>query len=112
MKIDLDGLRMNAVETDANGVIDRDTVFQFHQDGDKVHAEYAGGSIERGYLVGRLTRTVLEFRYCQLEASGTLGGGASTCEVERDESSRVRIVENFAWESRPGGGRNVLRELR
>jgi hypothetical protein len=110
--IELDGLRMNAVETDPNGVIDRDTIFMFHQDGDRVHAEYAGGRIERGYLVGRLSGTALEFRYCQREANGTLGSGASTCEVERDEESRVRIVENFTWESRPGGGQNVLRELR
>ena len=109
--INLNNLTMNAVETDENGVIGIETIFNFHQDGEYVHAEYRGGKIERGYLVGINRNNILEFRYCQLESGGILNGGSSTCELKLSEDSLIQIIENFEWESRPGSGRNVIQEL-
>ena len=43
--INLDGLAMNAVDTDCNGVIGIETIFKFKQAGKYVSAEYAGGSM-------------------------------------------------------------------
>lgn len=74
-------------------------------------AEYAGGKIRQGYLVGINSGTSLAFRYCQLETDGTLNGGESTCRLEIGKNGLVRIVENFEWASRPGGGRNIIQEL-
>ncbi len=103
---------MNAVETDENGVIGKETIFHFHQTGSHVHAEYRGGKIEHGFLVGINHGQSLEFRYCQLESDGTLNGGASTCELKINEASLVQIIENFEWESRLRGRRNVIQELK
>lgn len=110
-EISLNGLTMNAVETDPNGVIDERTIFKFKQHGEEVYAEYAGGNIVKGYLVGNYRSSCLEFRYCQLEIGGVLNGGSSKCEVRLNEQSMVQIIENFEWESRQGGGRNVIQEL-
>lgn len=112
MKFNLDGLKMNAVETDPNGVIGVDTIFSFRQVGNSVSAHYSGGRVEQGYLVGLVNGAKLEFRYCQLESGGILNGGCSNCELEVGENSLVRIIENFEWESRDGCGRNVIQELR
>ena len=106
-----DGMIMNAVETDENGVIGPETLFQFHQSGQHVHAEYSGGRVERGYLVGIIEGAHFEFRYCQLETDGTLNGGVSICEIGVSNSGLVQIIENFEWGSRPGGGRNVIQQL-
>ncbi len=106
----LDGLRMNVVETAPNGVVGADTIFQFHQTGNDVWAEYSGGGVVRGYLVGRMDGHSLEFRYCQLERGGTVAGGHSRCEVENSEGT-IRLVEHFQWASREGGGTNVFRQL-
>lgn len=38
-------LTLNVFETDHNGVIDIDNIFHFHQDKQKVHAEYRGEKI-------------------------------------------------------------------
>ncbi len=111
MEFNLNDLRMNAVETDENGVIDERTIFEFRQEGQSVHAEYSGGKIERAFLVGIVTGNVFEFRYCQLEVGGVLNGGASKCELRVDEQSRLQIVEHFEWASRPGGGRNVIQQI-
>ncbi len=109
-EFNLDGLLMNAVETDPNGVIGVDTIFRFRQSEAFVHAEYSGGKIHQGYLVGIISGSKFQFRYCQLELDGTLNGGESNCELERVDDL-IRIVEHFEWESRPGGGRNVIQQL-
>lgn len=109
--VSLNGLRMNAVETDPNGVIGPQTVFQFEQAADQVYAEYAGGAIVRGYLVGLLDAETLRFRYCQLESGGVLHSGASICSIQRNEDGLVQLIEEFEWESRPGKGRNVIQEF-
>ena len=42
--INLDGLRMNAVDTDDSGVSNADTLFEFHQEGANVIQELPGGA--------------------------------------------------------------------
>ena len=109
--ISLNGLKMNAVQTAPNGVINHETYFDFHQDNDQVWAEYSGGKIVRAYLVGLLTDSILKFRYCQLESSGQLNGGHSECEVQTSGEGLIQIVEHFEWESQPGGGVNIIQEI-
>ena len=109
-QFNLDGLVMNAVETDPNGVIGIDTFFHFRQEGQYVNAEYSGGRVNKGYLVGIVKGDGLRFRYCQLESDASLNGGESKCDLERKDGL-IRIVEHFQWESREGGGQNVLQEI-
>jgi hypothetical protein len=109
--IDLDGLTMFVSTTAANGVVDTSTRLQFSQRGARVFARYAGGNVARGWLVGRLVGDELTFRYAQRERSGAIHGGESVCTVQRLESGRARILEHFAWSTRPGIGTNVFDEV-
>ena len=109
--INLDGLRMYVSSTAVAGVVDSDTRLQFIQKGRRVVARYAGGSVKRGCLVGRLWGSELVFRYAQSEATGEVHGGRSVCRVERLSSGRIRIIERFTWTSRPGSGTNVFDEI-
>lgn len=109
--ISLDGLVMNAAETAAGGVVNAETVFRFSETDEIVTATFSGGGIVAGSLVGRRDGACLHFRYAQLQADGRLDGGESHCEVARDDEGRVCILEHFEWESRPGGGTNLIREL-
>jgi hypothetical protein len=107
----LDGRQMNAVQTAANGVINRDTVFHFTQERDAVWASYTGGRIVRGFLVGVARDAKLTFHYCQLETGGTLNNGHSDCELHRTADGLIEIVEHFQWASRAGTGMNIIREI-
>jgi hypothetical protein len=60
----LDGLSMNAVQTASNGVVNAETLFRFRQEAGNLYAEYAGGRVARGYLVGTLSGERVGFRYC------------------------------------------------
>lgn len=108
---DLNGIRMNAVQTAENGVVNAETEFAFRQSGTLVFAEYRGGGVLHGSLVGLLEGSRLTFRYAQLQVGDVLNGGRSECEVAHTDDGRLQVVEHFQWESRPGGGTNVFEEI-
>jgi hypothetical protein len=108
--INLDGVCMSVSSTDQRGVVSAETTLRFTQRNAVVFARYAGGSVERGCLVGKFAEAVLSFRYVQREASGEIHGGRSVCDVTRRSDGRIRIVEHFAWDTRDGSGTNVFEE--
>lgn len=109
--MNVDGLTMFVSSTAANGVVGGDTRLHFSQLGERVFARYSGGSVVRGWLVGRWQGAQLAFRYAQVETDRTIHGGRSLCDVERLPDGRVRVIEHFAWKTRPGTGTNVFEEL-
>jgi RimJ/RimL family protein N-acetyltransferase len=104
----LDGLTFRPAELDPGSALSSETVFRFHEDGGRVWADYAGGSIARGFLAGVRDRDALMFRYVQLAADGRVDAGESRCEVARDATGITRLMEAFAWATRDGAGRNVF----
>lgn len=109
--INLNGLRMNAVQTAVNGVVNIDTIFEFKQDENRVTASYSGGKVIQGFLTGLISGDTFEFRYCQLEEGDVLNGGHSNCEVKRSSENLIQILEYFEWESQSGKGLNIIQEL-
>ena len=110
--MDLNGIRMNVAETDPDGVVNHETIFEFIQEGSIVTAKYEGGKIEKGFLAGTLKENTLNFTYCQMQKDGTLDNGISQCEVSKDANGKVQLTEHFEWKSRPGvKGKNVFREM-
>lgn len=109
--INLNGLTMYVSSTAAGGVVDSDTRLHFSQRGNRVAARYSGGTVARGWLVGRWVEGRLAFRYSQRERGHAIHGGRSVCEVQRLENGRTRIVEHFVWKTREGSGTNVFDEV-
>ncbi len=79
MTICLDNIKMHVIKTAENGV---------------VSAEYAGGKIHLGYLVGKLVhKNQLTFTYCQIQTDGTLDNGISVCELSKNEHGKITLTE-------------------
>jgi hypothetical protein len=110
--MNLDGRVLSVSSTASRGVVDSNTLLRLRQQGDRVFGRYGGGSVRRGYLVGRIEGHRLSFRYAQVEGSGQIHGGASVCEVLYQADGRARIVEHFTWRTREGSGTNVFDEVR
>ena len=102
---------MRVVETAANGVVGADTIFLFQQQGLIVTARYAGGRIVTGFLAGVWDGEVLPFRYVQIADGGTLDSGRSVARVTKSVAGRLRLEEQFQWESKPGAGTNLFEEI-
>jgi hypothetical protein len=109
--MDLDGVVMSVTSTADQGVVGPETRLRFVQKGSRVLGRYRGGAVSRGCLIGSLSGSRLVFRYAQVEAKGEVHGGRSICDVERRHDGRLRIVEHFAWRTRPGSGTNVFEEI-
>ncbi len=106
----LDGRTFAASALTGPGDVDDRTLFRYRQDGEVVWADYAGGSVVRGHLVGLRRGDRLDFRYVHLDTAGGTATGHCESVVER-MSDRLRLHEQWRWESREGSGTSVLDEI-
>jgi len=107
----LDGLVLAPVADQAPGQVGTRTRFAYHQRDGEVWAEYAGGDVVRGYLVGTRTEDRLDFRYVQLKQDGTTSSGHCVSTVVDLPDGRVRLEESWEWESQRGSGTSVVEQL-
>lgn len=109
--MNLDRTQFRVSSTAANGVVSSETHLALTQRGVRILGRYSGGSILRGYLVGTLTGTVLQFRFTQREVAGQIHGGRSVCELERLANGQLRLHEHFTWTTRVGAGINTFDQV-
>ncbi len=102
---------MYVMRSVGTGIVSADTRFVFHEHGGMVEAEYHGGAIRAGRLLGLRHGEVLKFWFVQIDNSSRLAAGEGTARIEISTDSRVRLTEEFTWADREGGGRNVLEEV-
>ncbi|MFC6835133.1 hypothetical protein [Halomarina ordinaria] len=110
-EISLDGRTLAGVANDATGEVGRDTTFEFEQVDDRIHARYAGGSVVTGHLVGTFDGRRWDVRYAQLHEDGETATGHSVGVVSVLDDGRVRVEDEWEWESKPGTGASVLEEV-
>jgi hypothetical protein len=108
--IDLDGRVFAAAEAVAGGQVTPETEFRFRQAGDMVWGRYSGGAIRLGFFVGTSNGQTVRFRYTQLDTDGQTATGSSVDRIEQLPDGRVRLHEQWVWDSRDGEGTSVLEE--
>lgn len=106
----LDGLVMAPVADQAQGQVGTRTRFVYHERDGRIWADYEGGDIVRGHLVGTREGDRLDFRYVQLRTDGTTAGGHCVSAVVALPDGRVRLEETWEWESGPGSGTSVVEQ--
>ncbi|WP_406727999.1 hypothetical protein WJ438_29990 [Streptomyces sp. GD-15H] len=107
----LDGLVLAPVADQAPGQVGTRTRFAYHEQDGAIRAEYAGGDVVRGYLVGTREEDRLDFRYVQLKRDGSTSSGHCVSTVVELPDGRLRLEENWEWESQPGSGTSVVEQL-
>ncbi|MEU5342230.1 MULTISPECIES: hypothetical protein [unclassified Streptomyces] len=107
----LDGLLLSPVADQAPGQVGTRTRFAYHEKDGEIWAEYAGGDVVRGHLVGTRAGDRLDFRYVQLKVDGTTSSGHCVSLVVELADGRVRLEETWEWESQEGSGTSVVEEV-
>ncbi|WP_215454676.1 hypothetical protein [Streptomyces sp. ATCC 21386] len=107
----LDGLVLAPVADQAPGQVGTRTRFTYHEEDGEVWADYAGGDVVRGRLVGTRAGDRLDFRYVQLKTDGTTASGHCVSLVVELPDGRVRLEETWEWESRTGSGTSVVEQV-
>jgi hypothetical protein len=92
-----------------------DTVFHFRQqecDGQTiVHADYSGGSVVFGKLLGLLEGNTMRHSYVQLNRKGEFHRGQSTDEVRITPAGKIQLIDSWKWETRDGSGICIMEEI-
>ncbi|KAA0931778.1 hypothetical protein [Streptomyces apricus] len=107
----LDGLVLAPVADQAPGQVGTRTRFAYHEEDGRIWADYAGGDVVRGHLVGTRDGDRLDFRYVQLKTDGSTSSGHCVSEVTETSDGRVRLAETWEWESQEGSGTSVVEEV-
>ncbi|MFC7894026.1 hypothetical protein [Streptomyces sp. NPDC057381] len=107
----LDGLVLAPVADQAPGQVGTRTRFTYHERDGAVWAEYAGGDVLRGHLVGTREGDRLDFRYVQLMTDGGTSSGHCVATVVELPDGRVRLEETWEWESQRGSGTSVVEQV-
>ncbi|MFI6643821.1 hypothetical protein [Streptomyces sp. NPDC050504] len=107
----LDGLVLAPVADQAPGQVGTRTRFTYHERDGRIWAEYEGGDVVRGHLVGTRDGDRLDFRYVQLKHDGGTSSGHCVSMVVELPDGRVRLEETWRWESQEGSGTSVVEQL-
>ena len=106
----LDGRNFVAVQNSDSGEVSEQTVFCYHQKDNAIWAEYSGGSIVKGFLIGTMDGNhCLSFSYQHLNINGEIKSG-SCFSQPRVENGKLRFYEEWQWSSGESGT-SVIEEL-
>lgn len=84
----------------ANGETSGDTIFHYRQEDNIVTAEYAGGKIIKGQLIGITDETGrLNFRYQQVNDKGEIMTGTCMSVPELMPNGKLKLYEHWQWTS-------------
>ncbi|KAK8098844.1 uncharacterized protein PG998_012085 [Apiospora kogelbergensis] len=103
------------VTNTANGEVDSETRFHYHQQGRIVWAEYFGGSVARGSLIGTVRDDddqTLDMRYHHVNLQGELMTGQCRSTPVRLPDGRLQLREKWQWTSGDcSSGESVIEEV-
>jgi hypothetical protein len=111
--INYNGRIFRSVSNTSEGEVDARTTFRYHQLGDIVWAEYAGGQIRFGQLVGLLLPDgKLEIRYQHVNEASELMTGLCISTPEVLSDGRLRLLESWQWTCGDrASGESVVEEI-
>ena len=83
-----------------NGETSNETIFRYKQTGNILTAEYAGGKIIFGHLIGLVDENGnIEMRYHQVNNQGELMTGICYSKPEQLANGKIRLHETWQWTS-------------
>jgi hypothetical protein len=96
----------------ANGETTDETVFHYKQTGNIITADYAGGKIKVGHLIGLVdAEGNINMRYHQVNHQGQLMTGTCTSVPEIRANGKIRLHETWQWTSGDlSKGKSIIEE--
>ena len=111
--IDYNGRRFVPQMNSENGEVSEETIFEYHQRGNMLWAEYSGGDILRGSLIGNvLENGELDFAYHHLNKDMERKSGICYSVPEVKGDGKITLYEKWEWTSGDcSSGESVLVEV-
>ncbi len=111
--INYNNRKFSAVQNTENGETSAETVFHYHQEGNILSAEYAGGKIVKGHLIGLVDEDGnINMRYHQINSAGELMTGICQSKPEILDNRKIRLHEIWEWTSGDrSSGKSIVEEM-
>ena len=105
--------KFKPISNTENGETSNETIFIYKQVGNILTAEYKGGKIICGHLIGLVDECGnIEMRYHQVNTKGELMTGICHSKPEILENGKIRLNEAWEWTSGDKSkGQSVIEEL-
>jgi hypothetical protein len=97
MKINLNHKTFTSLLNSKNGEVTAETLFHYRQKDHLVWAEYAGGDIVKGFLIGQFQGAQLDFEYQHLNRNDELMTGKCTTTPEIQSNGKIILHEKWQW---------------
>ena len=103
-------LRITLIEG-SNTEVNEKTIFHFHQENNIIWAEYSGGKVKLGRLLGVVTGNKLNHNYIQINTKDEINSGEGNSLIKINNENKLQIIEEWEWKSQDGKGKSVMTEL-
>lgn len=96
--INLDKKIFKALSNSENGEVGNDTIFYYSQKDNVISAEYNGGEIVKGNLIGKqLEDGRFDFVYHHINIDGNLKLGKCLSIATLLENGKIKLFEEWQW---------------
>jgi len=112
-KISYNNKFFSSVSNTENGEVSSATTFQYHQNKDMIWAEYSGGDIVKGFLIGISDdKGNLDFTYQHINESGEIRTGKCSSKPEILPNGKIRLLEQWQWTNGDNSiGQSIIQEI-
>ncbi|MGP4074738.1 n-acetylglutamate synthase [Halobacillus sp. K22] len=96
--IDYNNRQFVSVENTESGEVSSKTHFRYYQEGNILHADYSGGEVAKGKLIGIVNDDdTLEFRYNHVNTSNEIRGGKCASVPHFNSEGKIELHEEWQW---------------
>ncbi|WP_024769198.1 hypothetical protein [Aquimarina macrocephali] len=112
MKIDLNNKKFKTQSNTNNGEVSDETIFRYSQNENIIWANYDGGQIIKGNLIGKLVNDHLEFVYQHINKEYELMTGKCKSYPEYIEDGKIKLNEFWQWTCKDcSSGKSTIIEI-
>ena len=107
------GKKFRAIKNSENGETSSETVFEYFQNGNIIEADYSGGEIVKGHLLGIVDNEGnIKMNYHQINTRGKIMTGKCDSKPEILTNGKIRLHERWEWTSGDlSTGHSIIEEI-
>lgn len=103
-----------SISNTKNGDVTNETSFRYYQEKLYIWAQYSGGNIEKGYIIGKFIKNNhIHFTYQHIHKDGGIKIGECNSIIEELPDGRLRMYESWKWlNGTMSQGKSIIEEKR
>jgi hypothetical protein len=96
-EFDFHNKTFSLLENSKNGKANSKTIFKYKQEGDLITADYFGGNIKYGKIIGQLNRNNLNMLYQCITEDNELKAGKAIASVSLSSNNKIKLKLRWEW---------------